>query len=291
MKKSESGRSMIEMLGTLAIMGVLSIGGIAGYNYGINKHRANQVLQDIRLVYQELKYPNTVRKIVSEGSFPDIELDLQSPYEYGIAFANPDDFNYDSTSEKTPNLISVNVSGVSKTACDILLKTKPEYVLMLKANGESTWNCTQDENKLSYIFEITTDKLEYGKCTVCTGEHCFDDDLNCPEGEYCQNDVCSRCARGYTENTSGQCTSCSFSRKLDLTQENCHRCGNTMFGSDPSAGADTNCYPCNNVYLLTTKEYCQRCIDKDENVMFLGRDCINCKTRFIHIPRSARANS
>ena len=52
--KNESGRSMVEMLGVLAIAGVLSIGGVAGYNYGINKHRANQVLQDIRLVYQEL---------------------------------------------------------------------------------------------------------------------------------------------------------------------------------------------------------------------------------------------
>ena len=135
----ESGRSMVEMLGTLAIMGVLSIGGIAGYNYGINKHRANQVLQDIRLVYQELKYPNTVHQIVSEGSFPDIELDLQSPYEYDFDFANPDDFDYDSTSEKTPNLIYVNVLGVPKGTCDILLKTKPEYVLMLKANGQSVW--------------------------------------------------------------------------------------------------------------------------------------------------------
>ena len=279
----QSGRSMTEMLGVLAVIGVLSIGGIAGYNYAISKHRANQVLQDIRLLYQETKFPNTVRQILN-GHFPDIEIDFQSPYEYDLDFPNLEDFNYDSKIEKTPNLISVNVLGVSKGTCDVLLKTKPQYVLMLKANGETVWNCTQDENELSYIFEITTDKLEYGTCSVCTGEHCFDDDLNCPEGEYCQNDVCSRCARGYTENTSGQCTSCSFSRKLDLTQENCHRCGNTMFGIDPSAGEDTNCYPCNNVYIINvTKEYCQKCIDKDENVMFLGDGlCINCKTRFIH---------
>ena len=31
MTKLESGRSMVEMLGVLAIIGVLSIGGIAGY--------------------------------------------------------------------------------------------------------------------------------------------------------------------------------------------------------------------------------------------------------------------
>ena len=30
--KNESGRCMIEMLGVLAIIGVLSVGGIAGYS-------------------------------------------------------------------------------------------------------------------------------------------------------------------------------------------------------------------------------------------------------------------
>ena len=49
MKQFESGRSMVEMLGTLAIIGVLSIGGIAGYSYGIDKHKANETLQEVRL--------------------------------------------------------------------------------------------------------------------------------------------------------------------------------------------------------------------------------------------------
>lgn len=49
MKEFESGRSMVEMLGTLAIIGVLSIGGIAGYSYGMDKHKANETLQEVRL--------------------------------------------------------------------------------------------------------------------------------------------------------------------------------------------------------------------------------------------------
>ena len=44
MKKIESGRSMIEMLGVLAIIGVLSIGGLAGYTMAMNRHRANTIL-------------------------------------------------------------------------------------------------------------------------------------------------------------------------------------------------------------------------------------------------------
>ncbi len=42
--KNEYGRSMIEMLGVLAIIGVLSIGGLAGYTMAMNRHRANTVL-------------------------------------------------------------------------------------------------------------------------------------------------------------------------------------------------------------------------------------------------------
>ncbi len=278
---TQSGRSMLETIGVLAVIGVLTIGAIAGYNYGINKHRANQILQDIRLIYQETKYPNTVRQIVETGEFPDMEIDPQSPYEYSFSFPSLDDFIYDSVGETEPNLICVNVTGVSKTACDILLKTKPSYVLMLKANGQSVWTCDKSENELSYIFEITSDSLEYGTCSVCTGEHCFDDDLNCPEGEYCYNDTCSRCAHGYTENTSGVCQSCNFTRRTDLTQENCHRCGNTMFGFHPHLGSSTNCLYCSNMNISgKSKDYCQRCMAVDSNVVYIGNACTNCKNAF-----------
>ena len=44
MKKNESGRSMVEMLGVLAIIGVLSVGGIAGYTMAMNRFRANEII-------------------------------------------------------------------------------------------------------------------------------------------------------------------------------------------------------------------------------------------------------
>lgn len=44
MLKSQTGRSMVEMLGVLAIIGVLSIGGIAGYTMSMNRHKANQIV-------------------------------------------------------------------------------------------------------------------------------------------------------------------------------------------------------------------------------------------------------
>ena len=44
--RNESGRSMVEMLAVLAIIGVLSIGGVAGYGYAINKYRANELMNE-----------------------------------------------------------------------------------------------------------------------------------------------------------------------------------------------------------------------------------------------------
>ena len=46
---TDSGRSMVEMLGTLAIIGVLSVGGIAAYSYGMDKYRANTIMNDVML--------------------------------------------------------------------------------------------------------------------------------------------------------------------------------------------------------------------------------------------------
>ena len=46
---NESGRSMVEMLGVLAIIGVLSIGGIAGYTQAMKKYRANEAVNKITM--------------------------------------------------------------------------------------------------------------------------------------------------------------------------------------------------------------------------------------------------
>ena len=49
-KNVQSGRSMIEMLGVLAIIGVLSVGGIAGYSKAMQKYRINKTIEQITLI-------------------------------------------------------------------------------------------------------------------------------------------------------------------------------------------------------------------------------------------------
>ena len=54
-KNNESGRSMIEMLGVLAIIGVLSVGGIAGYSKAMMKYRINKTIEQVSLISQNVR--------------------------------------------------------------------------------------------------------------------------------------------------------------------------------------------------------------------------------------------
>ena len=54
-KKLEAGRSMIEMLGVLAIIGVLSVGGIAGYSKAMNKFKTNKIADNVSMLVANIK--------------------------------------------------------------------------------------------------------------------------------------------------------------------------------------------------------------------------------------------
>ncbi len=54
-KNEQSGRSMVEMLGVLAIIGVLSIGGISGYSKAMSKFRINKTLDQISMLVMNIR--------------------------------------------------------------------------------------------------------------------------------------------------------------------------------------------------------------------------------------------
>ena len=53
--KGQAGRSMIEMLGVLAIIGILSIGGLAGYSKAIDRYRINETINQITHIVQNTR--------------------------------------------------------------------------------------------------------------------------------------------------------------------------------------------------------------------------------------------
>ncbi len=102
-KNNESGRSMIEMLGVLAIIGVLSVGGISGYSKAMQKYRINKTIEQITLIagnvrtffasqgnYAGLSSSDTGKAIIKKAKLvPDEMLTLSDDGTKIIAITNP----------------------------------------------------------------------------------------------------------------------------------------------------------------------------------------------------------
>jgi len=77
-KVCELGRSMVEMLGVLAIIGVLSVGGIAGYSKAMLKHKINTTLDIVSGVIAkitELQVSDSLTGDIDVEDAPKIGLD------------------------------------------------------------------------------------------------------------------------------------------------------------------------------------------------------------------------
>ncbi len=123
-KTNESGRSMIEMLGVLAIIGVLSVGGIAGYSKAMNKFKTNKVadnvsmlVANIKTLYAQQKTYNglTNQTAVDMGVVPD-ELgttsDLTNAFNGKVYISTAD-----STTDNDDKAFNIVFDGLSREAC------------------------------------------------------------------------------------------------------------------------------------------------------------------------------
>lgn len=92
--QSQTGRSMVEMLGVLSIIGVLSIGGIAGYRYAMDQMTMNKIYNLIDTVAVaasiELKTNNSESLFQKDG-LTNVERALLFCDNYNSEFcSNPD---------------------------------------------------------------------------------------------------------------------------------------------------------------------------------------------------------
>ncbi len=76
----QRGRSMVEMLGVLAIIGVLSIGGIAGYREAMDRNAANEIINEINILAT-----NVSAYIQANKDKSDLNLSQFSTDEYTVA--------------------------------------------------------------------------------------------------------------------------------------------------------------------------------------------------------------
>lgn len=54
-KTDESGRTMLEMLGVLGIMGIIMYGAVAGINYGMSTYKINQIYNEVQEAVQSIQ--------------------------------------------------------------------------------------------------------------------------------------------------------------------------------------------------------------------------------------------
>ena len=114
-KSHQSGRSMIEMLGVLAIIGVLSLGSISAYSQAMFKHRLNKMVDQytelfttINLLKDEFmkNFPHgqTLYPIISEmGKLPDGMKFTGNTFAYDV-------FNHSSEVRRLTSGILVYIS-------------------------------------------------------------------------------------------------------------------------------------------------------------------------------------
>ena len=121
---NQSGRSMIEMLGVLAIVGVLSVGGIAGYSKAMTKFKINktadqisQIVTNIRTLYaQQTTYAglNTANAI-KMGVTPD-ELGTGTTLTHSFAGSITISTNNRLTNSSS-DAFEVTISNLPMEAC------------------------------------------------------------------------------------------------------------------------------------------------------------------------------
>ena len=100
LKQLEYGRSMVEILGVLAIIGVLSIGGIQGYKYAMDKHRANDIVHEVNMRVQDIWHTYQDKPFPAEFSeWPEM---TQTGFPIDVV-PNPNNITFSVDIENVPN--------------------------------------------------------------------------------------------------------------------------------------------------------------------------------------------
>ena len=190
--KQEQGRSMVEMLGVLAVVGVLSAGGIAGYTYAMDRHRTNEVLNEAS------KRAVVVASQIASGRPVSLA-------EFGTGETAGGTFATDAVTD-IDDAVGIKVTGVKDSVCENLIKLENDRVYMAKDDASLTAlteaDCTGDNAEFLIVFEgmgggtdggttITCDESEKVSVTY-TGGRCCNETKT---GKFCPGEEPPTCVR------------------------------------------------------------------------------------------------
>ena len=186
-KKQELGRSMVEMLGVLAIIGVLTVGGLAAYNRAINKNISNNIIHEVTLrattVMTQLEvkgsanlsefeekimgeYPVSVEAFPDEGTFVLTVSDIPEAAVRQLIVNKFGGLHYWAVGVNTGSSHASNGTGrllASQVTGNILIKSA------LADLGEKNSIWLEFKNNMQATPEFPTDEIkklgtEYSRC-------------------------------------------------------------------------------------------------------------------------------
>ena len=106
---NQSGRSMIEMLGVLAIVGVLSAGGIAGYSMAMQSYKTNALIEKVQLIAQTARtvykgnYDGiSAQNLINTGKIADVSNPFGGVFNVRVCNWGTDEFVIETGSNKVP---------------------------------------------------------------------------------------------------------------------------------------------------------------------------------------------
>ena len=278
--KNQSGRSMIEMLGVLAIIGVLSLGGVAVFNAAMNRHTANNLTYDVMLMAEST---------VSGGTALE-----EMPFEAGTEYDNI------RTLINEEGEIRVVVSSVAKDVCDILLSKGGNESFALENVSENPLALCADRTDI--VFAINSEVLNANyrgipcqSSEICpAGQECYmgvcrTPSLNCPngcqEGETCDEGRCCPTYDGlratgqclFVAPTDSGCQSfslCAYPYECDTATGTCV-CANGAI-ADGQGGCRVCDYDCGGNPNLIPNSDCNGCVCTLDNCQEAYIDLASC---------------
>lgn len=132
---NQQGRSMVEMLGVLAIIGVIAVGALAGYTQAVLKFRAARTADEIQTIADEIfQTYSWMRTYPDQGKYNSVQDRLIAD-GVGIPDTNPFGGTYAVTT--TSSTITITADGIPTDACTQLAAESGDW-----PNVETLGTCT-----------------------------------------------------------------------------------------------------------------------------------------------------
>ena len=138
----EKGRSMVEMLGVLAIIGVLSVGGLNVFNRMQYEQRTNQIINDLTETITKIQkigrqYDDGYNNV---GLFAYKNKAYSGNWEFSSSSGSKTIFTSKTGAEYTfdgtaISLYTISVSNIDDTICIKLATTKFNHVQYVSVNA------------------------------------------------------------------------------------------------------------------------------------------------------------